>query len=84
MADAPPEPKDTKRIAFEFEEEYEAIREQVGNLKEDIRTEDNGAVLGHLVKSYLDPLALDGQERPQVQIEPEAPLDATCTNLTRQ
>jgi hypothetical protein len=63
MADALPEPKDTKQIAFEFEEEYEAIREQVGNLKEDTRTEDNGAVLVHLVKSYFDPLAVDGMER---------------------
>ena len=66
-----PEPKDAKekkkRIVFEFanEEEFESVKEQVEDLKKDIGTEENGAVLVHLVKSYFDPLAMDGMERPQ-------------------
>jgi hypothetical protein len=52
---------------FEFanEEEFESVKEQVEDLKKDIGTEENGAVLVHLVKSYFDPLAMDGMERPQ-------------------
>jgi hypothetical protein len=29
----------------------------------------NDAMLVHAVKTYFDPLAMDGQERPQVQAE---------------
>jgi len=63
-------PKDAKRIVFEGEGADETVKTLVGNLKEDIGTEDNEAVLVHLVKSYFDRLAMDGQERPSTDIAP--------------
>lgn len=72
--DVLPEPKDAKekkkKITFEFEDEeqYNAIKEQVEDLKRDIDTDDNAKVLEHLIKSYFDPLAMDGMERPAVEV----------------
>jgi hypothetical protein len=53
-----------KRLVFEFEDEeqYNAIKEQIEDLKKDIGVEDNAPVLVLVLRSYFDPLALDGQD----------------------
>lgn len=67
-----PEPKETKekkpKLVFEFqdEEEYEQIKGQLEDLKKDVDTEDNGLVLQYLLKSYFDPIAIDGMDNPRV------------------
>ena len=53
MADVLPELKYAKRIEFEREVEYEAIKGQVEDVKKDIGTEENGAVLPYLIRSYF-------------------------------
>jgi hypothetical protein len=74
------EPKETKEkkpklvVEFASEEEYESVKEQWEDLKKDVDTDDNAAVLQYLIKSYFDPLALDGQERPIVQTTEEPPM----------
>jgi len=75
--DVLPEPKEAKekkkRIVFEFEseEEFENVKGQVEDLKKDIGAEENTPVLVHVLKSYFDPLALDGMERPEAAPLPE-------------
>jgi len=72
-----PEPKGDKekkkRIVFESEseEEFENVKGQVEDLKKDIGPEENAKVLVHVLKSYFDPLALDGMERPAAAPLPE-------------
>lgn len=58
-----------KRIVFEFEDEqiYDQIKGQIEDLKKDIGTDENAPVLVHILKSYFDPLAMDGMERPEIQ-----------------
>lgn len=72
-----PEPEEEKKdkkkkLVFEFEndEEYESIKGQIEDLKKDVQTEDNAEVLEYLLRSYHDPLALDGQERPTIETAP--------------
>jgi hypothetical protein len=85
-----PEPKEAKekkkRIVFEFEteEEYQQVKEQVEDLKKDIGAEDNAPVLVHVLKSYFDPLAMDGMERPQVQAERDASLVPPAPTVNEQ
>jgi hypothetical protein len=54
------------KLTFEFEteEDLEAIKGQIEDLKKDQGTESNGEVLNFLLKSYYDPLAMDGMEKP--------------------
>jgi hypothetical protein len=66
-----PETKDEKekkkKIVFEFqdEEQYEQIKGQIEDLKKDQGVDTEAAVLDYLLKSYYDPIAIDGMERPQ-------------------
>lgn len=66
-----PEPKEAKekkkRIVFEFEDEqmYDQVKGQIEDLKKDQGVESEAAVLDYLLKSYFDPLAIDGMEAPK-------------------
>jgi hypothetical protein len=67
----PPEPAKEKKhkLVFEFESEEEManIKAQLEDLKKDQGTESSAEVLEFLIKSYFDPLAMDGQEIPSLQ-----------------
>jgi hypothetical protein len=65
-----------------YPEEYESVKERLEDLKKDAGTEDNGEVLDFLLKSYFDPLAMDGQEMPQVQRETPTPPMPPEPNIT--
>jgi hypothetical protein len=63
-----PEPKEAKekkkKLVFEFEDEqlYDEVKGQIEDLKKDQGVDTEAAVLDYLLKSYFDPLAVDGTE----------------------